>query len=87
MAENNNPLGTDLYSAQNAIRAIIAPEEDNAAATDALEAETTEEVVEEAEPSEEMEATGKIIQLSKDLRRSSKSRKMRKVRKTNPSIY
>jgi hypothetical protein len=57
MAENNNPLGTDLYSAQNAIRAILAPEEDNAAATDALEAETTEEVVEEAEPSEEMEAT------------------------------
>lgn len=59
MAENNNPLGTDLYSAQNAIRAMLAPEEeDNAAATDALEAETTEEVVEEAEPSEEMEATG-----------------------------
>ena len=57
MAENNNPLGTDLYSAQNAIRAMLAPEEDNAAATDALEAETTEEVVEEAEPSEEMEAT------------------------------
>ena len=57
MAESNNPLGTDLLSAQNAIRAIIAPEEDNAAATDALEAETTEEVVEEAEPSEEMEAT------------------------------
>ena len=57
MAETNNPLGTDLLSAQNAIRAIIAPEEDNAAATDALEAETTEEVVEEAEPSEEMEAT------------------------------
>jgi len=57
MAESNNPLGTDLYSAQNAIRAILAPEEDNAAATDALEAETTEEVVEEAEPSEEMEAT------------------------------
>tara|TARA_R100001443_G_scaffold41880_1_gene55200 strand:- start:6920 stop:7936 length:1017 start_codon:yes stop_codon:yes gene_type:complete len=57
MAENSNPLGTDLYSAQNAIRAIIAPEEDNAAATDALEAETTEEIVEEAEPSEEMEAT------------------------------
>lgn len=57
MAENSNPLGTDLYSAQNAIRAILAPEEDNAAATDALEAETTEEVVEEAEASEEMEAT------------------------------
>jgi len=57
MAENSNPLGTDLYSAQNAIRAMLAPEEDNAAATDALEAETTEEVVEEAEPSEEMEAT------------------------------
>lgn len=57
MAENNNPLGTDLYSAQNAIRAILAPEEDNAAATDALEAETTEEVVEEAEAPEEMEAT------------------------------
>lgn len=58
MAENSNPLGTDLYSAQNAIRAMLAPEEDNAAATDALEAETTEEVVEEAEASEEMEATG-----------------------------
>jgi hypothetical protein len=57
MAENSNPLGTDLYSAQNAIRAMLAPEEDNAAATDALEAETTEEVVEEAEASEEMEAT------------------------------
>ncbi len=57
MAENSNPQGTDLYSAQNAIRAILAPEEDNAAATDALEAETTEEVVEEAEASEEMEAT------------------------------
>jgi len=57
MAENSNPQGTDLYSAQNAIRAMLAPEEDNAAATDALEAETTEEVVEEAEASEEMEAT------------------------------
>ena len=57
MAENSNPQGTDLNSAQNAIRAMLAPEEDNAAATDALEAETTEEVVEEAEASEEMEAT------------------------------
>ena len=57
MAENNNPQGTDLYSAQNAIRAILAPEEDNAAATDALEAETTEEVVEEVEASEETGAT------------------------------
>lgn len=60
MAENSNPLGTDLYSAQNAIRAMLAPEEDNAAATDALEAETTEEVVEEAEASEEMEATEEV---------------------------
>lgn len=57
MAESNNPLGTDLLSAQNAIRAIIAPEEDNAAATDALEAEPTEEVVEEVEASEETGAT------------------------------
>jgi len=57
MAENNNPQGTDLYSAQNAIRAILAPEEDNAAATDALEAETTDEVVEEVEASEETGAT------------------------------
>jgi hypothetical protein len=60
MAENSNPQGTDLYSAQNAIRAMLAPEEDNAAATDALEAETTEEVVEEAEASEEMEATEEV---------------------------
>ena len=57
MAENNNPLRTDLYSAQNAIRAILAPEEDNAAATDALETETTDEVVEEVEASEETGAT------------------------------
>tara|TARA_B100001094_G_scaffold198056_1_gene192154 strand:- start:31 stop:1047 length:1017 start_codon:yes stop_codon:yes gene_type:complete len=60
MAENSNPQGTDLYSAQNAIRAMLAPEEDNAAATDALEAETTEEVVEEVEASEEIEATEEV---------------------------
>jgi chemotaxis protein histidine kinase CheA len=59
MAENSNPQGTDLYSAQNAIKAMLAPEEDNAAANDALEVETTE-VVEEAEASEEMEATEEV---------------------------
>jgi hypothetical protein len=29
MSEANNPLGTDLNTAQNAIRDMIAPQEDN----------------------------------------------------------
>jgi len=35
MADNDNPLGTDLQSAQNAIRAMMAPLEDNAEGQDA----------------------------------------------------
>jgi hypothetical protein len=35
MAENSNPLGTDLQSAQEAIRAMMAPLEDNAEGKDA----------------------------------------------------
>lgn len=53
MSEANNPLGTDLNTAQNAIRAMIAPQEDNVTEPDALEAEATEEYVEEAEMPEE----------------------------------
>lgn len=59
MADNSNPQGTDLYTAQNAISAMLAPQEDNAAATDALEPEF-EEVEEtfddEGEMPEEVEA-------------------------------
>lgn len=58
MADINNPQGTDLYTAQSAISQMLAPEEDTAATTDALQAE--EEVVEEitedeAEMSEDTE--------------------------------
>ena len=53
MSEGNNPLGTDLNTAQNAIRAMIAPEEENATEPDALEAEAVEEFAEEAEMPEE----------------------------------
>ena len=66
MAEPNNPLGTDLFTAQNAIRQMIAPQEDTATEPNALEAETqeVEQPIEEeaempeaeAEYSEEYEA-------------------------------
>ena len=54
MAETSTPKGTDLYTAQDAIRAMLAPEQDTANASDALEAENEVEVDEfEAEMSEE----------------------------------
>ena len=53
MSDTNNPLGTDLNTAQNAIRAMIAPEEDTAPEPDALEVDAAEEPVEEAEMPEE----------------------------------
>ena len=54
MSEVNNPQGNDLHSAQNAIRQLLTPQEDNVTEPNALEAEETqEEVVEEAEMSEE----------------------------------
>jgi len=54
MSEVNNPQGNDLHSAQNAIRQLLTPEEDNVTEPNALEAEETqEEVVEEAEMPEE----------------------------------
>lgn len=54
MSELNNPQGNDLQSAQNAIRQLLTPEEDNVTEPNALEAEETqEEVVEEAEMPEE----------------------------------
>ena len=54
MSEANtpSPLGIDLNTAQNAIRAMIAPEEDTATTTEALEAEPTEQV-EDAEMSDD----------------------------------
>ena len=60
MSEANNPLGTDLNTAQNAIRAMIAPEEDTVTEPDALEAEAVEveaEMPEEAEEYEQEYAT------------------------------
>jgi chromosome segregation ATPase len=42
MAENSNPLGTDLQSAQQAIRAMMAPLEDNATGEDAPLEEASE---------------------------------------------
>ena len=49
MAETNNPLGTDLFTAQNAIRQMIAPQEDTATEPNALEAEAEEVIEAEAE--------------------------------------
>jgi len=42
MSDNSTPQGTDLYSAQNAIRSMLAPQEDNVTTDDALEAETAQ---------------------------------------------
>ena len=47
MSDNSTPQGTDLYSAQNAIRSMLTPQEDNVATDDALEAEAAQ--VDEAE--------------------------------------
>lgn len=47
MSDNSTPQGTDLYSAQNAIRSMLTPQEDNVATDDALEAEAAQ--VEDAE--------------------------------------
>jgi hypothetical protein len=60
MSEANNPLGTDLQTAQNAIRAMLTPEEDTVTEPDALEAEAVEveaEMPEEAEEYEQEYAT------------------------------
>ena len=42
MSDNSTPQGTDLYSAQNAIRSMLAPQEDNVTTDDALEAEAAQ---------------------------------------------
>jgi len=47
MSDNSTPQGTDLYSAQNAIRSLLTPQEDNVTTDDALEAEAAQ--VDEAE--------------------------------------
>ena len=47
MSDNSTPKGTDLYSAQNAIRSMLAPQEDNVTTDDALEVEAAQ--VDEAE--------------------------------------
>ena len=42
MSDNSTPQGTDLYSAQNAIRSMLAPQEDNVTTDDALEAQAAQ---------------------------------------------
>ena len=53
MSEANNPLGTDLNTAQNAIRDMIAPQEDNVTDPEALEVEAAEAEAEMPEDTEE----------------------------------
>jgi len=53
MSETNNPLGTDLNTAQNAIKALLTPEEDTVTDPDALEAEAVEAEAEMPEHDEE----------------------------------
>jgi hypothetical protein len=53
MSDNSTPQGTDLYSAQNAIRSMLTPQQDNVATDDALEAEAAQ--VEDAEMPEGQE--------------------------------
>jgi hypothetical protein len=53
MSEANNPLGTDLQTAQNAIRAMLTPQEDTVTEPDALEAEAVEAEAEMPEEAEE----------------------------------
>ena len=55
MAETNTPLGTDLASAQNAIRQMMAPQEDNATEPNALEADAEQTIEAEAEMPENSE--------------------------------
>ena len=55
MSEANNPLGTDLQTAQNAIRAMLTPEEETVTEPDALEAEAVEAEAEMPEEAEEYE--------------------------------
>lgn len=53
MADNSNPQGTDLYTAQSAISAMLAPQEDTAATSDANDVEEILEDQEGVEMSEE----------------------------------
>ena len=53
MSDNSTPQGTDLYSAQNAIRSMLTPQEDNVATDDALEANAAQ--AEEAEMLDDQE--------------------------------
>ena len=53
MSEANNPLGTDLQTAQNAIRAMLTPQKDTGTEPDALEAEAVEAEAEMPEDAEE----------------------------------
>ena len=54
MADNSNPQGTDLYTAQEAISAMLAPQQEETAATsDAQDVEEIEQDQEDVEMSEE----------------------------------
>tara|TARA_B100000214_G_C23960498_1_gene624990 strand:+ start:956 stop:1957 length:1002 start_codon:yes stop_codon:yes gene_type:complete len=63
MSEANNPRGTDLNTARNAIKALLTPQEDTvteeqvALETETTEAEQVEEQVEEVEMSEDTQVS------------------------------
>jgi len=55
MSDNSNPKGTDLNTAQSAISAMFAPQEDTAEQPVALEAEEAQEPANAEMPEEEAE--------------------------------
>lgn len=55
MSDNSTPQGTDLYSAQNAIKSMLTPQEDNVTTDDALETEVTDVDPVEMQDDQEME--------------------------------
>lgn len=59
MAETSNPQGIGLSEAQNAISAMLAPQEDNVEAAEAA-SEPTEELVENFEETQEYEASEEV---------------------------
>jgi hypothetical protein len=66
MSDNSTPLGTDLYSAQNAIKSMLTPEEDNVTTDDALETEVTDvdpvEMQDDQEAEYEAEADNSVVE-------------------------
>lgn len=66
MSDNSTPQGTDLYSAQNAIKSMLTPQEDNVTTDDALETEVTDvgpvEMQDDQEMGYEAEADNSVVE-------------------------